>query len=91
LEVAETEAFPQPDLFPNLEKIPGRVPSGSEGRDELNLAEFPLAALSNRTADGQKTLEFKDTIFDRQAGKLVERKLTVTAADKFGLPSAMDD
>ena len=87
----ESRDAPQVELFPHLEKARGRNLSGSEGRDELNLAEFPLAALSNRTADGQKTLEFKDTIFDRQAGKLVERKLTVTAADKFGLPSAMDD
>jgi Replication initiator protein A len=79
------------ELFQNLEKSKARSISGVEGRDELNLAEFPLAALSNRVNDGQKTLEFKDTIFDRQAGKLVERKLTVTAADKFGLPSAMDD
>ena len=89
IEIAETNS--QEELFPIPEKTKGHSISSSEGRDELNLAEFPLAALSHRAADGQKTLEFKDTIFDRQAGKLIERRLTVTAADKFGLPSAIDD
>ncbi|MDB6133929.1 MAG: Replication initiator protein [Verrucomicrobiales bacterium] len=83
----------QPDFFPNEERIPPiSYPSSHvEGRDELNLAEFPLAALSNRVSEGQKTLEFRDTIYDRQSKRLVERRLTVTAADKFGLPNAIDD
>lgn len=91
MELEEADREQQVELFHNLDRDKGRPVVGSEGRDELNLAEFPLAALSNKVANGQKTLEFKDTIFDRQAGKLVERRLTVTAADKFGLPSALDD
>lgn len=91
MEVENTEATTAEELFLKLAKIKGNSRSSSEGRDELNLAEFPLAALSNRVTEGQKTLEFKDTIFDRQAGKLIDRRLTVTAADKFGLPSAIDD
>src|SRR3954454_18091550 len=60
-------------------------------RDELNFAEFPLASLSNSLPDGQKTLEFTDEIFDKSVNKRVKRKLTITASDKYGLPTAMDD
>jgi plasmid replication initiation protein len=60
-------------------------------RDELNFAEFPLASLSTSLPKHQKTLEFTDEIFDKSANKRVQRKLTITASDKFGLPTAMDD
>jgi hypothetical protein len=60
-------------------------------RDELNFAEFPLASLSSTLPKGQKTLEFSDEIFDKSRNERVVRKLTITASDKFGLPTAMDD
>ena len=60
-------------------------------RDELNFAEFPIAAVSDTVPDNQKTLEFTDEIFDPSSGKPVTRTLTITAADKFGLPTALDD
>src|ERR1051326_5963426 len=60
-------------------------------RDELNFAEFPLAALSDSVPDGQKTLVFSDTIFDRSRNAPVTRKLTITASDEYGLPTASDD
>ena len=60
-------------------------------RDELNFAEFPLASLSTSLPKDQKTLEFTDEIFDKSVNKRVQRKLTITASDKFGLPTAMDD
>src|SRR5690242_8559095 len=63
----------------------------AEGRDELNLAEFPIAVLSDRAPHGQNTLEFQDTIRDPATGKLVQRKLTITAPEKYGLPTATDD
>jgi hypothetical protein len=50
------------------------------GRDELNLAEFPIALLAERVSRGQKTLYFED-----QHGRL-----TVTGSDAFGLPTAAD-
>lgn len=82
----------QPELFDGgLESKSPPPWQPTDGRDELNLAEFPLAALSNRVAAGQKTLVFKDTIYDAQAKQRVERQLTVMAADKFGLPTAVDD
>jgi hypothetical protein len=64
-------------------------PSG--GRDELNLAEFPITLLSDRVPKGLKTLTFEDQVFDQQAGKTVTRKLTVTGGDAYGLPTAVDD
>lgn len=60
-------------------------------RDELNFAEFPLASVSTYLPKGQKTLEFTDEIFDKARNQRVTRKLTITASDKYGLPTAMDD
>jgi len=50
------------------------------GRDELNLAEFPIALLGDYAPDGQKTISFEDR----------HGRLTVTGSDKFGLPTAAD-
>lgn len=60
-------------------------------KDELNLAEFPLASLADHVPADQKTLTFKDTIFDKGANKPVTRKLTIAASDKYGLPRALDE
>jgi Replication initiator protein A len=62
-----------------------------DGRDELNLAEFPLATLSNRVSEKTETLEFSDRILDKGTRKSIERKLTITASEKYGLPTALDD
>src|SRR3954454_15176771 len=61
------------------------------GRDELNLAEFPLAALASRLPPGQKTLVFQDVIRDQATGQNITRRLTVTASDRYGLPTSVDD
>jgi Replication initiator protein A len=61
------------------------------GRDELNLAEFPITLLADRVPDGCKTLEFEDTVFDQQANSVVTRRLTITGSDRYGLPTAIDD
>src|SRR5262245_23983273 len=61
------------------------------GRDELNLAEFPITLLSDRVPKGCKTLVFEDKVFDQQNGELVSRKVTVTGSDAYGLPTAVDD
>lgn len=77
---------------PNMDDD-GLTPSSSEqfSRDELNLAEFPIALLSERVPHGVKTLEFQDEIYDQKRKQVVIRKLTVTGSDKFGLPTAKDD
>ncbi len=61
------------------------------GRDELNLAEFPITLLADRVPKGMKTVTYEDQIFDRQAGEMVTRRLTITGSDRYGLPTAVDD
>ncbi len=62
-----------------------------EGKDELNLAEFPLSAIADRHDPEQKTMVFEDRIWDRSRGDNITRKLLITAADEYGLPTALDD
>src|SRR3954453_24045588 len=63
----------------------------NSGRDELNLAEFPITLLADRVPDGCKTLVFEDTVFDQQANSVVTRRLTITGSDRSRLPTAVDD
>lgn len=70
--------------------VPARIAPVSISRDEMNLAEFPLAVLSTRVDTKVKTLEFTD--YSRGAGgEMIERRWIITGADKFGLPTATDD
>ena len=55
-------------------------PANLIGRDEMNLAEFPLALLADTARAGQKTLYFEDS----------HGRLTVTGSDAYGLPTASD-
>src|SRR4051812_25223808 len=55
-------------------------PASLFGRDEMNLAEFPVALLADRVPKGQKTLYFEDK----------NGRLTVTGSDAYGLPTAAD-
>jgi hypothetical protein len=59
-------------------------------KDELNLAEFPIAALTDRLPDGQLTLVFEDTLEQNGAPPIV-RRLTIMGTQKHGLPTATDD
>ena len=58
--------------------------------DELNLAEFPFALLSDRQRPGVSTLIFTDEIRGPD-GNSVRRVWTVTGAEEFGLPTASDE
>lgn len=62
-----------------------------EGKDELNLAEFPLSAIADRLDPSQKTMVFEDQVWDRGRGEMVTRQLVITAAAEHGLPTALDD
>ena len=67
------------DTFPSFaEDIVS--PANLIGRDEMNLAEFPLALLADTARAGQKTLYFEDS----------HGRLTVTGSDAYGLPTASD-
>ena len=61
------------------------------GVDELNLAEFPLAAISDRFLDGKKTVIFEEVVYDRQESRNLTRRLTLSGSDRYGLPTAKDD
>lgn len=61
------------------------------GRDELNLAEFPLSSISTRMDPNQKTMVFEDKIWDKNRREMVTRKLTIAASAEYGLPTALDD
>lgn len=50
------------------------------GRDEMNLAEYPLGFLTDRVTAGCKTL-----VYEGQQGKL-----TISGSDAYGLPTAPD-
>lgn len=61
------------------------------GRDEMNLVEFPLAGISNRSPKGKETLVFENTIWDKRQRVAVNKRLTVAASAEYGLPTALDD
>jgi hypothetical protein len=59
-------------------------------KDELNLAEFPIAALTDRIPDGQTTLVFEDRL-ERRDNQPIVRRLTIMGTHKHGLPTSLDD
>jgi Replication initiator protein A len=65
------------------------------GKDEMNLAEFPIALLSDRVPKGKQSIQYEDQIFDEKTGKRITRRLTIKAPDeedgKSGLPTATDN
>ena len=64
--------------------------SDSGWKDELNLAEFPIAALADRVPDGQTTLVFEDRLEPHDSEPIV-RRLTIMGTHKHGLPTSLDD
>jgi len=66
-------------------------PKITNGRDELNLAEFPLSAISTRTDPDKQKLVFEDTLWDSSQRKSVTRRLVISASTEYGLPTALDD
>jgi hypothetical protein len=67
-----------------------RTTASPDGRDEMNLAEFPMALLSHRAPPGQRTLQHSKTIRGPD-GKPLEQRWTITASDAYGLPVAGDE
>ncbi len=70
------------------DELPAKV---SDHKDEMNLAEFPLCCVADRADPGQKTLCFEDRLWDDRRGEMITRRLTITSADQYGLPTALDD
>ncbi|WP_435011834.1 replication initiator protein A (plasmid) [Tundrisphaera lichenicola] len=74
--------------FEQNEENPGASDHG--WKDELNLAEFPIAALTDRVPNGQTTLVFEDKLERRDHPPIV-RRLTIMGTVKHGLPTSTDD
>jgi hypothetical protein len=81
--VEETGKFDRPG-----EESP--PPADAGWKDELNLAEFPIAALTDRVPDGQTTLVFEDRL-ERHDSMPIVRRLTIMGTHKHGLPTSLDD
>lgn len=62
-----------------------------DGRDEMNLVEFPVALLAERAPKGVYTLKFQDEIRDKSSNQIIQRKVTVAATPEYGLPTAKDE
>ena len=69
---------------------PQPKPLGLLGRDEMNLAEFPIALLADRVPKDQKEAVYQDEIYDERSGLTLSRKLTIQAGNR-GLTTALDD
>lgn len=61
-----------------------------QGKDEMNLATFPMTALSTHIPPGARSLKFEDTIVGKN-GKLVKRTWTIQGGSEVGLPTATDE
>jgi hypothetical protein len=72
------------------ETVAAMAAADTGGKDELNLAEFPIAALTDRVPDGQLSLVFED-ILEQRDGPPTVRRLTIMGTHKHGLPTAVDD
>jgi hypothetical protein len=59
------------------------------GKDEMNLAEFPITLLSERRGVNMITREV--VVREERTGLSVIRKVTVTGSDKDGLPTSQDN
>ena len=62
-----------------------------DGRDEMNLSEFPVSVLSERAPKGVTTLQFSKRDWDGSLKQYVDRKLTVEGSSTHGLPAAKDE
>src|SRR5205085_3576126 len=69
---------------------PSPKPLGLLGRDEMNLAEFPITLLTDRVPKDQKEAVYQDEIYDERTGLTLTRKLTISAGN-HGLTTAIDD
>lgn len=62
----------------------------TNGRDELNLAEFPLFALGQQPKDNSKTRRYEHTVHDPARNRTLKRSLEITGSDAYGLPTMRD-
>ena len=82
------EQSPQMDIPSSKDKppettlfdYPPHLSQNTDSRDEMNLAEYPIALLADRAPKDVKTLIYNDK----------DETLTITGSDLLGLPTALD-
>src|SRR5947209_20161076 len=67
-----------------------------DGRDEMNLADFPISALQRQQpcdADGRKLdrIEFEASRYDPVTRQRVTQRVTLTSTARDGLPTPADE
>src|SRR6516165_10905625 len=72
------------------------APRRRDGRDEMNLADFPISALQRQQlGDGQggklDRLAFTASRYDPVARRRVEQRVTLTSTARDGLPTPADE
>src|SRR3954453_23453448 len=75
---------------PTSDRPSSPKPLGMLGRDEMNLAEFPITLLTDRVPKDQREAIYQDEIYDERSGLTLTRKLTIQAGN-CGLTTAIDD
>ena len=68
-----------------------QVKTMDDGRDELNLSDFPFAALSDRVAAERTSLVFEDTGWDKLSKEMVQKRVIISPSVEFGLPTNRDE
>lgn len=61
-----------------------------QGREEMNLAVYPLSVLNHAKNKNTKTIEFNNVI-ETEDGKRIHQQWIVTGSDKYGLPLPADE
>lgn len=73
-----------------------RTAGAINGRDEMNLADFPISVLQRhqgRTADGKRpdTVVFRSTRYDPRTRRTIPQQVTLTTSSRYGLPTPADE
>ena len=79
------------ELLESLEQVETLSELLHIGKDEMNLAEFPMTSLSDKPTAGETSLRFEDQIYDDHKKKLITRKRIIEGSKEYGLPTATDD
>jgi hypothetical protein len=58
--------------------------------EEMNLVEWPLGLLCDQRRPGENTIVCSDSHWDAATGRYIQRRVTVTGGDAWGLPTSQD-
>jgi len=89
------------DNKPHMELLPAILPKPHsqrpvQGRDELNLADFPISVLQHQQPKddtGRKldTVVYQATRYDTHIRQRVPQRVTLTTSSRYGLPTPADE